>query len=625
MSLQVNPLRTVKTFVADGRFGDALAELGKIAAPGQDFPTLQRTAKILDGIDLASLGLKPVRVALVATSTIDYLVPLLRLWLALDGFAADVFLAEYDTMTQTVLDPESALYQFRPDVVWLFTGHRDVRTAVSAGSSAAEVEEAVESEVGLLRSLWDAIARTSPAAVIQNNADLPLARVFGNLDGVAPWGRTAVLRRFNLRLADSAATGVTVFDLDHLAAEFGRARWQDERYWFHGKTPFSLDALGIVAFQGARLIASIKGQAKKCLVLDLDNTLWGGVIGDDGVEGIRLGNGASGEAFLAFQDYVLSLKRRGVILAVCSKNDAATARLPFDDHPDMRLRLDDIAVFVANWDNKAVNISGIAETLDIGLDSLVFIDDNPAERELVRRLLPMVTVPELPEDPALYVRAIDSLRLFETVTFSEEDRGRGDMYRENAQRKELRATFSDLGDYLRDLEMVAEVGPFDAISIPRAAQLLNKSNQFHLTTTRYTEAEIRALGESPRHVCRWFQLKDRLGNNGLIAVLIAERRDDDLIIDTWAMSCRVLSRTMEEFIVNTLVGLAREAGAARLVGRYIPTRKNKMVEDLYPRLGFSLLSGIGDTTEWGLDITSDLPDRPCYVTVFTSRHEDPDR
>lgn len=589
--------------LGDDDHGPALRGIVDALDPFADFRSQHRMVRRLRSLPATELQLRPLKLALLATSTVDHLSDVLRLYLAREGFAAEIFQSDYDTLYQAVLDPSSELYKFRPDVIWLFTNHRDVDMAIAPGAADQAVAAAVDDALKRVTTLWSAIRANCDAHIIQNNADMPLERTFGHFEAQAPWSRTHLLRRFNVALAASYATSLSVFDLDHVAGMYGRRNWIDERYWFHSKHAFSLDAAGIVAHYGARLIAAARGLSRKCLVLDLDNTLWGGVIGDDGIEGVRLGQGeAEGEAFLSFQRYLKGLKERGIILALASKNDEKIALEAIANHPDMVLRPDDFAVTVCNWSNKADNIRFIAETLDIGLDSLVFVDDNPAERALIRAELPMVAVPELPEDPSLFVRALDQQAYFETHAFSDEDRTRAEMYRGNAQRKATLQQFADVGAFLRDLDMEAEVGRVDRLHLPRFSQLINKSNQFHLTTTRYTEAQVQAMTAAPDVETRWFKLRDRFGDNGLIASLILRHAGDALDIDTWAMSCRVLGRGMEEFIHNHLLALARERGAKRIVGAYIPTKKNGLVRDLYARLGYAQIRDDGGTTRWAVDV-----------------------
>jgi FkbH-like protein len=573
-----------------------------VLAPEDTFVDQSRVARCLAAIDLGAIGLRPLRLALVAGSTIDHFAGVLRFWLARAGVAPELMVAPFDTTIQSVLDQDSALYRFEPDIVWLFGTYRDVDIAVPPDADAAAADAAVERAVAARCALWTRLGEQWRGLVIDNNADIPPDDAFGNLAGAAPWGGRTLLRRYNARLAGTAPPGVVVFDLDHVAAHYGKRRWNDARYWFHSRHAFDLDASGIVAHAASRLIAGACGLAKKCLVLDLDNTLWGGVVGDDGLAGIALGAGADGEAFVAFQRYVKALKERGVILAVCSKNDPEIAEAVFRDHPDSVLRLDDFAVFMANWENKVDNLRAIAERLNIALDALVFVDDNPVERDIVRHYLPQVEVVEIPEDPAFFVPALAASGLFETASFSIEDRTRGRYYAENARRAAARDTFVDIDLYLESLEMTARVGCVDPLHLPRMAQLINKSNQFHLTGTRYSEPEIAALAERPGCFVRYFRLQDRFGDNGLIACVVLRRQDDALHVDTWVMSCRVLGRSVEEFIVSEIGAIALANGCARIVGRYVRSPRNGLVAQLYERLGFSCADDGGGETLWSFAI-----------------------
>lgn len=591
-------LNAVKSAFTSGDLAYGFQLLRQMVLPQDEFVIQSRAARLLAGVDVGALQLQPLRVALIAGTTMDHFAGVLRYWLATVGFAAEIYIAPFDMTVQAVLDPSSPLYAFKPDIVWLFSTYRDVRLTIPAGAEESVVTESVASAVDQAASLWHTLLGRHPCVVLQNNADVPAFDAFGNLSGAMPWGNRTVLRRYNIELARNAPPGVVLVDFDHLAALYGKARWIDARYWFHSKHAFSLDATGLVAAHGARVIAAARGLSKKCLVLDLDNTLWGGVIGDDGLDGIRLGNKADGEAFVAFQAYLKLLKEHGVILAVCSKNEMENAKEPFERHPDMQLRLGDITVFRANWNNKADNIREIATTLNIGIDSLVFVDDNPAERALVRQFLPQVAVPELPEDPAGYIAAIASAGFFEASSFSSEDLKRARYYKENAQRTELQNSFKDVESYLASLDMVAETGPLDAFYLPRMAQLINKSNQFHLTGSRTSEADLAAMAARADTEVRYFKLRDRFGDNGLISVIVLHLEGEALRIATWVMSCRVLARSMEEFIANEIVDIARVRGAARVVGNYVPTAKNKLVANLYARLGFLMTDDRAGTTEW---------------------------
>ncbi|MCC7050399.1 MAG: HAD-IIIC family phosphatase, partial [Bacteroidia bacterium] len=330
------------------------------------------------------------------------------------------------------------------------------------------------------------------------------------------------------------------------------------------------------------------GKIKKCLILDLDNTLWGGIIGDDGLDGIQIGNLGVGEAYTQLQRWAKQLKERGIILTVCSKNNEETAKEPFEKHPDMVLKLNDIAVFVANWNNKADNIRHIQSVLNIGFDSMVFLDDNPAERKIVSDNVPDITVPELPEDPALYVDYLQQLNLFETASLTEEDTDRTKQYQEEAKRTEFKHSFVNEQDFLKSLQMICKVNAFTSFEVPRIAQLTQRSNQFNLRTIRYNEEEVSALSKNPNYITFSFKLSDTFGDYGLVSVIILELTEQkNIFINTWLMSCRVLKRELEQLVLNTVVKAAQQKGVTKIIGEYIPTSKNSMVQEHYTKLGFS--------------------------------------
>ncbi|MBV8971434.1 MAG: HAD family hydrolase, partial [Sphingomonadaceae bacterium] len=463
-------------------------------------------------------------------------------------------------------------------------------------------------------AMVDGLAASAPGGVLVATIPPPAEPLFGSLDAVEPGSVAGQVAALNAQLVEWArAKRIVLVDIARTAALVGLARWHDAGQWNAAKLPFDPDLIPLYADVVARTVAAIRGTTRKCLVLDLDNTLWGGVIGDDGVDGIKLGQGsAAGEAFLAIQQTALALRERGIILAVCSKNDDDVARGPFRDHPEMPLKETHIASFVANWGDKATNLRAIAAALNIGIDSLCFLDDNPVERAQVRRELPMVAVPELPADPALYPRALLAGGWFEAVAFADEDRSRADQYRANAERAAFAGT-SDMAGYLASLDMVADFRPFDSVGRARIAQLINKSNQFNLTTRRYTEAEVAAMEADPAKITMQIRLADRFGDNGMISVVVIDTKASE--IDTWLMSCRVLGRRMEEAVLSQVVAAARAAGATQLIGRYIPSAKNRMVADHYPKLGFERVSGEdGGETVWRLDLAGyTAPDLPMRI------------
>lgn len=577
---------------------EALALLRQIARPEDPFARQNQYARLARAAAPQFSTWPVLRVAFLSGSTIDPLIDILGAWLLLAGFRLESYNAGFDSWRQEAMDPASGLYAFKPDVVWFFLTARDLRIDDAALESVA-AEAAHAGESAALRDVVHAVESVSARCrvpVFVNNAEAAAARVLGNLDAQHELSRGRRLQRYNHALATALPPGCSVFDLAHQAACFGLHRWEDARLWFLSKHPFALDAFGPVAFAASRLLVASRGSSRKCIVVDLDNTLWGGVVGDDGPDGIRLGasGGAAGEAFVAFQTHLKALSLRGIALAVCSKNDDALAREPFRQRSEMVLTLDDIAVFQANWSNKADNIRAIALAMNIGIDSIVFVDDNPAERALVRTELPEVAVVELPDDPSGYVGALAAGAWFETLGVSGEDRLRASAYRDNAARSQALAVATSLSQtsgaanietYLRDLAMHASWGKADASRIPRMAQLLNKTNQFQLTDRRYSQAELGALAADPHGWVGWFSLRDRFGDHGLISVVVLQIDRGTARIDAWAMSCRVFSRGMEDLIFQVLSREMKSLGCTHLIGAYRASKKNTVVGHLYERLG----------------------------------------
>jgi FkbH-like protein len=544
------------------------------------------------------------RIAILGSTTTTQLAAFLDVFLFAQNVDAEIYEAPYGVMRQEILDPTSDLHRFRPQLLFLASTRHDLGRLPSPSDTVEAVEAAARAEVDDWLTLWHTAHDRLGCQIIQNDFDAPPWRSFGNLEMNHPAAPGNFIDRVNRSLRQQAPRWVTIHDLDGLAASVGRWNWGDGRYFYQAKLPCAPEHLVPYAHSVASLLAAHLGRSRKALVLDLDNTLWGGVVGDDGLAGIALGQGdAVGEAFVAFQRYAKSLAERGVILAVCSKNEDANAREPFEKHDEMVLRLEDISCFVANWEDKATNLRRIAHDLNIGLDSLVFVDDNPAERALVRRLLPEVAVPELPADPADYVRAIEQHRYFEVVSLSQEDFRRTTFYRANAERRQIASSSEDLDTFLRSLAMRAWIGPIGEMEMDRSVQLIGKSNQFNLTTRRHTAADVHGMLASPDWITRVVKLSDRFGDNGLIGVLLAQVRGSALAIDTWLMSCRVLKRGVEQFLLNHLVEIARERDLDRITGEYIPTAKNVLVKNHYAGLGF-MQTGCSEDgrTSWQLAV-----------------------
>ena len=565
--------------------------------------------------DRPSRALTGFKLGIVSNATVDFLKPMLEVAALRHGVLLDLCAADFGQGMQEALDPNSRINQFGADAVLLALDHR----GLPFRSSAADRWPPYESERALadLSTMREGFRRHGGAINLVQTLPSPAELLFGSLDASVAGSLRSAVAKFNAALADVVPQdGDLLIDVEWLAQSVGLDHWYDHRNWYMARLPFAQKALPLYADFVARVPAAMRGKARKCLVLDLDNTLWGGVIGDDGLEGIALNEGdARGEAHRAIQNMAADLRRRGVVLAVCSKNDDATARLPFRNHPGMILKEEDIAVFVANWHDKASNLEHIARQLELGLDSFVLLDDNPAERSLIRQSLPQVAVPEVGDDASTYVKAVLAAGYFESVALTAEDLVRASQYRENAQRAELLDSSRDLDGFLRSLDMAVELAPFNATGRKRIAQLINKTNQFNVTTRRYTEAQVAEFEASPRHYTLQVSVRDRFGDNGMVSVVICERGRDEWHIDTWLMSCRVLNRKIEQAICNRIAQHAKAAGAHRLTGEFIPTDRNGIVADLYTGLGFERLESPGPGSRWALDLDRYTPfDVPTRVS-----------
>jgi FkbH-like protein len=517
----------------------------------------------------------------------------------------------YDQVAQEALTPDSKVNSSKPDAVLFALDYRALPLKLSLGDSESSAAT-IQGALGYLQALRNGIKANANSLCIFQTFALPAEPLFGQLDGALPGTMRSLLDSLNRDLAtDCLACGDVVLDVASLAEVVGLADWHNPQMWNLGKFPFSDECIPLYADHVARTIAAIRGKSKKVLVLDLDNTVWGGVIGDDGLEGIKIAQGdAVGEAHLAVQRLALDLRKRGIILAVSSKNTESVAREVFEKHPEMLLKLDHIAVFQANWNDKATNIQAIAEELSLGLDSFVFLDDNPVERGLVRKLLPQVAVPELPEEPSLFARTLAAAGYFEATAFAAEDLKRAGFYQDNARRVNLQKQVGGVDAYLASLDMTISFLPFDAMGRARIVQLINKSNQYNLTTRRYTDPEIVEAENDPTVFTLQVRLADIFGDNGMISVVICRPGEPQTWeIDTWLMSCRVLGRKVEHMVLRQILEHAQRAGIRKLVGIYKPTDRNKLVIDHYAKLGFAKVgeenSGI---TRWELLVRDAEPE-----------------
>jgi FkbH-like protein len=563
-----------------------------LASYGLDLNQITRLAKAVAKARAAGKTLEPLvpfKLAVLSNATIDFIVPALVVGAARHGIDLEVIQPSYDQVAQEALTPDSKVNASKPDAVLFAIDFRSLPLKLSLGdpeSAAATVEGAI----GYLQALRQGIKSNSNAVCIFQTFAPPAERLFGSMDFALPGTLRKILSDINVRLAETVLdSGDVLLDIAGLAETVGLANWHDTQMWNLGKFPFSEDLVPLYADHVARTVAAIRGKSRRVLILDLDNTVWGGVIGDDGLEGIRVAQGdAIGEAHLAVQRLALDLRQRGIVLAVSSKNTDEIARTPFEQHPEMLLKLDHIAVFQANWNDKATNIQAIAEELSLGLDAMVFLDDNPVERGLVRRLLPQVAVPELPEDAAYYARTLTAAGYFEAVAFASEDLKRAGFYQDNAKRANLQKQVGGVDAYLSSLDMTITFQPFDSTGRARIVQLINKSNQYNLTTRRYTDPEVTEAENDPEVFTLQVRLADTFGDNGMISVVICRPgKPDEWEIDTWLMSCRVLGRRVEHMVLRELLRHARAAGIRKLIGTYRPTDRNKLVVDHYAKLDFT--------------------------------------
>lgn len=571
------------------------------------FNSLKKMSKIV-------LSGQPVlKISLLGDTSTQFLATAIKGMGVERGYNIDLFEAEYNQVERQFMDPMSELYKFDSEFIVVFqSAHK-----LGEYHSLLTVEQQLtlaDDRLGFVASICENPILANKKIIYFNYPEIE-DTIFGSYANKVDSSFTFQVRKLNYELMKLAEQypNLYICDIAGLQNKLGRDVMFASNIYTSTEMVLSIDALPYVASRVMDIVCAIKGQFKKCLILDLDNTVWGGVIGDDGLEGIQLGHGLGiGKAFTEFQMWIKKLKQRGIIICVASKNNEEIAKEPFEKHPDMVLKLDDIAVFQANWETKVDNIRTIQSILNIGFDSMVFLDDNPFERNMVRENIPGITVPELPQDPSDYLEYLYSLNLFETASYSNADKDRTKQYQVEAKRVSLSKTFTNEADFLKSLNMVSTVSGFTKFNTPRVAQLSQRSNQFNLRTIRYTEADIAAMADDSNVIDLSFTLEDKFGDNGLVAVVIMKKKDTEkLFIDTWFMSCRVLKRGMENFTLNTIVERARAAGYKKIIGEYLPTPKNKMVETHYPELGFAKIED-ATTAQYALDVENYKPLK-CYI------------
>ncbi|MEP7263873.1 MAG: HAD-IIIC family phosphatase [Bacteroidota bacterium] len=556
-------------------------------------------------------GLKMIRVALLCDSASQFLVQCLRGAGFEQELNLEIYEADFDQVNQQVFDLSSELYQYQPDIVIIFNSSH--KLLLSYNKTKTDKYSSFASEqIELIESIYTSLTDNLQTKIIYYNYTEIDDSVFGNYSCKNSSSFLFQLRKLNYELIVLASQKANLYicDLSSIQNSVGKGNVFQSSIYVNTEMVLSIDILPQVAARTLDIINALNGKFKKCIILDLDNTIWGGIIGDDGLENIQIGSLGIGKAFTEFQYWIKKLKHRGIIIAVCSKNTESVAKEPFEKHPDMVLKLDDISVFIANWETKVDNIHQIQQILNIGFDSMVFLDDNPFERNMVRENIPGICVPELPEDPAEYLEYLYKLNLFETVSVSNEDAERTKLYQIEAQRAVVQKLFTNENDFLESLNMQSVVQSFNKFNTPRVAQLSQRSNQYNLRTIRYTDNDIEQISLSEDYFTFAFTLEDKFGDHGLISMLILKKENNStLFIETWLMSCRVLKRGMENLVLNTIVSKAHENGFTTLKGEFIPTSKNALVENHYKDLGFEYNNGY-----WLLDV-SNYKNKACFISV----------
>lgn len=577
--------------------------LQELCYPFDSAAILQKRRKLLRALKEQENGGVPLRIAVLGGSTTNDIVHILELFLRNRGIVPQFWQSEYAQYWNDAMFEQPELEAFAPELIFIHTSSRNIQEYPQLGDSAELVEHKLTQAYEHFAQMWERLSRVYGCPIIQNNFEMPLTRLLGNREVGCLHGRMDFLTRLNCRFYDYARTHkhFYIHDINYLSACYGLDKWLEPSYWHLYKYALCVPAIPEFAYNLSNIICSLMGKNKKVLALDLDNTLWGGVIGDDGQAGIEIGQETSvGQAYAELQSYVKAHKDLGVLLTVCSKNEHENAVLGLE-HPGGVLRPEDFVAIKANWEPKSVNLADMAAELQLLPESFVFVDDNPAERAIVQAQLPDTAVLAF-DSVEECLLTLDQCGYFEMTSLSGDDAKRNEMYRANAQRQAAQQKFADYRDFLLSLEMQAEIRDFDEVSLPRITQLTNKSNQFNVTTRRFTQAEMEAVAANEDYIRFYGTLSDRFGDNGIVSVVIGRKEGTALHMELWLMSCRVLKRDMELAMLDRLVEACRAQGIAEIYGYYYPTKKNAMVAELYGTFGFSLLSKDADgSSVWKLE------------------------
>ena len=556
-------------------------------------------------------------IAILGGSTTSNIKLILELFLLDYGIKPNFYESEYNQFWQDAMFDNKELDEFKPDIIYIHTSYRNITNFPEITSDEESINELLNMEFSKFSSMWETLKRKYMCPIIQNNFEYPYYRILGNKDSIDIHGKTNFVIRLNALFSEYARNNDSFYinDINYQSAQFGLDKWSDQFYWHMYKYALSMEAIPTLAFNVANIIKAIYGKNKKGLVLDLDNTLWGGIVGDDGVENIQIGQETSeGQVFQEFQNYLKELKNMGIILNINSKNDEKNAIAGLN-HDDCILKPDDFIIIKANWNPKSQNIKEIATELNLGLDSLVFVDDNPAEREIIKQYAPDVETPDI-KTPDKYIQILDHSGYFEVINISKDDIKKNEMYKKNIERNKMISSFDNYDDYLKSLNMTSKIEEFIPLYYSRISQLSNKSNQFNLTTKRYSQSDIENIAADKNYITLYGKLVDTFGDNGVVSVVIGDKRNDELHIDLWIMSCRVLKRDMEYAMFDSLVKKAKKEKIKKIIGYYYPTMKNGMVKDFYKNMGFNLLNEDeeGNST-WEYTIPSRYTKKNKFIEV----------
>lgn len=586
-------------------------------------PTLGVAQKILNTVPLELPGRAGLRrkVAFLRSYTVEPAIPLLRAMARLEGIELTVKMGEFNSYAQEVLDPQGWLYRFDPDLIFLACQTRDIAPNLWSGldeASAADSDSVVTGIVTRIVSLIDQLRLRSNAPLIIQNLEQPVIPNAGLLDSRKEVGQAALISMVNRMLAVQVLNYESVFILDYdaLVARHGRERWTDERKWLTARAPIAADNLIFTAREYFRFVLPLSGRQSKVLVVDLDNTLWGGIVGEDGMAGVAIGAEYPGAAYRALQAVILQMAKRGILLAICSKNNSRDALEVLEKHPEMLLRPKDFSAIRINWIDKAQNLRDIATELNVGIDSLAFLDDNPVERQRIRLELPEVTVIELPVDPMKYAGALLACPNFERLAITAEDRARGSYYAAQRERKSSEASAGSLEEFYRSLDMKAEVVAVTPTTLARIAQLTQKTNQLNTTTKRYSESEVQAMALDPAWSLFGVKIADRFGDNGIVGVVFLRLEKPELVIDTFLLSCRVIGRTVETMMLSHVCNIGIAAGFTKVTGWFLPTKKNEPAAQIYSSNGFVKTRETSEGSLWELPLGQAIQN-PTWISLST--------